>query len=64
MTDCILTGKRLDQVYMQLGRQVRETMDTETMNFIAFLTFVTESNKNMSFKSRKLNGWLSGNPAD
>lgn len=60
----VLAGKSLDEVRTELSDEIKQTMNTETMNFLAFLTFVDESNKNMCLSPKTLKGWLSVKSAE
>lgn len=58
----VLKGEKLNQVRTQLEDAIKQSMDSEIMNFLAFLTYIHECNKNMSLNSPNLAGWLGDTP--
>lgn len=44
-----LEGKKLDEVRKTLEDGVKETADAETMNYLAYLNYVAETNRRYSF---------------
>jgi hypothetical protein len=45
----LLKGKPLDAVRKELEDEVRETVNSDTMNYLAYLNYIVEVNKKYSF---------------
>lgn len=50
----VITGKLLLSTREKIEERVKKNVNAEDMNFLAFLNYIVESNKTMSFGSATL----------